>query len=163
MRLANLIPSVSTELVTYLNTIGIRTEIDLLFSATPWEILGRLPAGSTSLEELNTFINLVTELCAAQGTSALELLNLETEARAKDKELCSGDEQVDRLLRGLGGRKLIHISGERGSGKSVGSPTTSRKKKRLGSCHLPDHILDSRFEYCLEPLDILWRFDGDVA
>jgi len=130
MRLANLTPAASTELVAHLNSIGIRTEIDLLFSATPWEILRRLPAGSTSLEDLDTFITLVTELCAAQGTSALKLLDLEADARVKDKELCSGDEQVDRLLRGLGGRKVIHISGERGSGKSVGTP---RRRKRVGA------------------------------
>ena len=102
--------------------IGIRTESDLLFSDTPLEIFSRLPTGITSLEELESFIDLVTELCAAPGVSALELSGVEAQARVQDKELCSGNDDVDRLLRGLGSRKLIQISGDRGSGKSVRSP-----------------------------------------
>lgn len=148
MRLANLIPSISTELVAHLNDIGIRTEIDLLFSATPLEILRHLPAGCTSLEELKSFIDLVTGLCAAPGMSALELVSLETRARTKDKELRSGNEQIDRLLCGLGGRKVIHVSGERGSGKSVGSWIKNR---------LADLIdcVDSGIESGLKPFNIL--------
>ena len=125
MRLVNLVPSISTELVAHLEDIGIRTESDLLFSASPLEILSRLPTGKVSLEELESVIDSVTELCAAPGVSALELSGVEAQARrAHDDnlELCSGNDDIDRLLRGLGSRKLIQISGDRGSGKSVRSP-----------------------------------------
>ena len=122
MRLANLVPSISAELVALLEEIGIRTESDLLFSATPSEIFSRLRTGVTSLEELESVIDLVTELCAAPGVSALELSGVEAQARAQDKELCSGNDDVDLLLRGLGSRKLVQISGDKGSGKSVRSP-----------------------------------------
>ena len=51
------------------------------------------------------------------------LLNgVEAQARAQDKELCSGNDDVDLLLRGLGSRKPVQVSGDKGSGKSVRSP-----------------------------------------
>jgi len=43
MRLANPVPSISAELVPLLEDIDIRTESDLLFSATPLDIFSRLP------------------------------------------------------------------------------------------------------------------------
>jgi len=50
MRLVNLVPFISAELVALLEDIGIRIESDLLFSVTLLEIFSRLPTGITSLE-----------------------------------------------------------------------------------------------------------------
>lgn len=120
MRLANLVPSISAELVASLDAIGIRTESDLLFSAKPWEILKRLPPNTVSLSDLETAIDIVAELSAAPGVSCFDLFALEAARRGRDTQpLVSGNDNVDRILSGLGRRKLIQISGDKGSGKSV--------------------------------------------
>jgi RAD51-like protein 3 len=121
MRLANLVPSISTELVAGLNTIKIRTENDLLFSATPQEIFNRLPPGTVvSLEDLEAAIDTVAELSAASGVSCFNLLALEDRATDAHVPLVSGNEDIDRILSGLGRyKKIVQISGDKGSGKSV--------------------------------------------
>jgi RAD51-like protein 3 len=121
MRLANLVPSISAELVTALDTLGIRTESDLLFSATPREILNRLPPETVSLEDLETAIDAVAELSAASGVSCFNLLTLEAGPRGSDAPapFVSGNEDIDRILSGLGRHKIIQLSGDKGSGKSV--------------------------------------------
>jgi len=120
MRLANLVPSISAELVAALNTLGIRTESDLLFSATPREILNRLPPETVSLEDLEAAIDTVAELSAAVGVSCFNLA-LEAGPIRSDSPapLVSGNEYIDRLLSGLGRHKIIQLSGDKGSGKSV--------------------------------------------
>lgn len=119
MRLANLVPSISAKLVTDLNTVGIRTASDLIFSATPWDIFKCLPPESGSLEDLETAIDIVAELCAAPGESCYDLFVLEAQARERDAPLVSGNENIDRILSGLSRHKMIQISGDKGSGKSV--------------------------------------------
>lgn len=120
MRLANLVPSISADLVTALDSIGIRTESDLLFSATPREILKRLPSETVSLEDLEGAIDTVAELSAAPGVSSFELFCLEAQARDAQPPLVSGKEDIDCMLSGLGRHKIIQLSGDKGSGKSVG-------------------------------------------
>ncbi|KIM40527.1 hypothetical protein M413DRAFT_73216 [Hebeloma cylindrosporum] len=119
MRLSNLVPSIPASLVASLEANGIRTEVDLLFSAPTFDIFRRLPAGTVTLQELLDYTSLVAELCAAPGVSAFEMYAKEEAARATDVELRSGNVELDSLLQGLGGRKVIEISGERGSGKST--------------------------------------------
>ena len=121
MRLANLVPSISAELVTAFNTLEIRTETDLLFSATPHELLNRLPPETVSLEDLEAAINTVAELSAASGVSCFNLSTLEAGPSGSDAPapLVSGNECIDRILSGLGRHKIIQLSGDKGSGKSV--------------------------------------------
>jgi RAD51-like protein 3 len=119
MRLASLVPSIPADLVTALNTIGIRTESDLLFSATPREILNRLPPETASLEDLEGAIATVAELAAASGVSCFDLLALEPRAIDSQAPLITGNEDIDRMLSGLGRHTVIQLSGDKGSGKSV--------------------------------------------
>jgi len=119
MRLSNLVPSLPISLVASLEAIGIRTEVDLLFSAPTFDIFRRLPAGTVTLQELVDYSSLAAELCAAPGVSAYEVFMKEEAASANDVELRSGNFELDTLLQGLGSRKVIEVSGDRGSGKSV--------------------------------------------
>jgi len=119
MRLSNMVPSVFADLVVALESIQIRTETDLLFSAPLADIHKRLPAATVSLQMLIELVELVTELCAASGQSSLDLLDLDEQCTAQGKELSCGNQGVDVLLRGLCGRKVIEISGDKGSGKTV--------------------------------------------
>ncbi|KAF9565352.1 P-loop containing nucleoside triphosphate hydrolase protein [Agrocybe pediades] len=119
MRLSNLVPAIPANIVASLDAIGVRTEIDLLFSGSTFEIYNRLPANTLTLRELTEYTALAAELCAAPGTTAQEALRLEKEALTGDDELRSGLEELDELLRGLGSGKVIEISGDKGSGKTT--------------------------------------------
>ncbi|KAF5327347.1 hypothetical protein D9619_004447 [Psilocybe cf. subviscida] len=119
MRLSNLIPSLPQDLISALETIGIRTEMDLLFSASALDMYNRLPAGSITFQDLSYYMGLAAELCAAPGASARDLWTLEDEARRKDVQLATGDEEFDLFLSGLGSRRVLELSGDSGSGKTT--------------------------------------------
>ena len=154
MRLASLVPSISAELVAGLDAVGIRTESDLLFSVQdPREILRRLPPDSFSLGDLETAIDIVAELSAAPGMSCFDLLALEAPTRGRDTQpLVTGNDNADRILSGLGRRRLIQISGDKGSGKSVWLSCST-----ADNVHTPDPIphSDPRLESCRESFDLL--------
>jgi len=119
MRLSNMVPPIFADLVVALESIQIRTETDLLFSAPLPDIYKRLPAATVSLQMLIELVELVTESCATSGRSSLDLLDLDEQCTAQGKGLSCGNQGVDVLLRGLCGRKVIEISGDKGSGKTV--------------------------------------------
>ncbi len=120
MRLSNLIPSLPANVVACLEVQGIRTDTDLLFSTTIFDIYKRLPAGTATLEELSEYTAIAAEIGAAPGMSGHELLLLEN---AKgDGQLLTGNEELDEFLRGLDARWVIELSGDKGSGKSVRLP-----------------------------------------
>lgn len=119
MRLSNLIPYIPADLVTCLGAINIRTEIDLCFSASTFEIFRRLPRGTVSLQELIDYTDVVSELCAAPAISGYDLLSLENESQRNAVELTSGNQELDDFLVGLSGGRVIEISGDRSTGKSV--------------------------------------------
>ncbi|KAJ7067975.1 P-loop containing nucleoside triphosphate hydrolase protein [Mycena amicta] len=103
-------------LVSCLDECGIRTEIDLLFSATTIDIFRRLPAGTTTLAQLDDFKGLVAELAAAPGLTAESLIDTYAQDHT---ELLSGSPLLDQLLSGITGpRQLLEVSGDRGSGKT---------------------------------------------
>jgi RAD51-like protein 3 len=116
MRLSNLIPSIPVDLVTYLGAIDIRTETDLLFSTPTFDIFRRLPRGTISLQQLIDYTEIVAELCAAPAISGYDLLSL---SPSNAVELISGNQELDDFLVGLSGGRVIEISGDRGTGKSV--------------------------------------------
>jgi RAD51-like protein 3 len=119
MRLAALVPSIPADLVESLERCGIRTDAELLFSTPVFEIFRRLPAGTTTLRDLTHYVDLVAEQASAPGISAAKLLDLESKARANDPVLLSGISELDELLGGFGGHRVIEISGDSQSGKTV--------------------------------------------
>ena len=119
MRLSNLVPSIPGPLVASLEAIGIRTEVDLIFSAPTFDVFRCLPPGTVTLQELINYTSVAAELCAAPGASAFEIFSQEEAARCNEVQLQSGNSELDALLQGLGGCKVIEISGDKGSGKSV--------------------------------------------
>ena len=120
MRLSNLIPSIPANVVACLEVQGIRTDTDLLFSTTIFDIYKRLPAGTATLEELSEYTTIAAEIGAAPGMSGHELLLLENANR--DGQLRTGNEELDEFLRGLDARWVVELSGDKGSGKSVRLP-----------------------------------------
>ncbi|KAJ7367988.1 P-loop containing nucleoside triphosphate hydrolase protein [Mycena albidolilacea] len=114
MRLAACVPTIPAHIVASLETCGIRTDADLLFSGSTLEILRRLPAGTTTLRELARFTALVENLVSAPGQCAADLLK-----EPEDADFLSGLPQLDEILNGLTtpGR-LVEVSGDKGSGKT---------------------------------------------
>ncbi|TFK27757.1 P-loop containing nucleoside triphosphate hydrolase protein [Coprinopsis marcescibilis] len=116
MRLSSLEPTVSSEVATILENSGIRTDTDIIFTP-PLEIFQRLPPGSMTLQELTKLRTAVIEFVSPESALASELLF--QESGDDGVELCVGNEGIDELLRGLGGRRVIEISGDRASGKTA--------------------------------------------
>lgn len=132
MRLQTLVPHISVELVDALEQCGIRTDAELLFPGNIADIYSRLPHGSTTLSELHNSFAIVAEKAAAPAFRADELLRI---GAVDDYDLSSGVHELDRLLGGFGDNRLIEVSGDRGSGKTVGgvapNPTLQRIIKLL--------------------------------
>ncbi|KAJ7499227.1 P-loop containing nucleoside triphosphate hydrolase protein [Mycena latifolia] len=117
MRLAACIPSIPAHLVSSLESCGIRTEADLLFSGSTFDIFRRLPAGTTTFRELEEITALAAKLASAPGQTAAELLTAHT--GPSEDDFLSGLPQLDELLYGLAtSRRVIEVSGGKGSGKT---------------------------------------------
>jgi hypothetical protein len=101
-----------TSLVSSLEQCGIRTETDLLFSYTVVDIFQRLPPGTVSMNDLTNYIALVTKWVAAPGVRGDELLH-------KSTPLSTGVSALDELLGGFGVSRVLEISGDKGTGKTV--------------------------------------------
>ncbi|TEB25150.1 P-loop containing nucleoside triphosphate hydrolase protein [Coprinellus micaceus] len=110
MRLSSFIPTISAETVSHLEEYGIRTDSDLLFTPL-FELYRRLPRNTLGLQDLAGLCTTVTGLSAAEAILGGDLLETEL--------LGVGDGRIDELLRGLGGKRVIEISGDRGTGKST--------------------------------------------
>ncbi|KAK7049362.1 hypothetical protein VNI00_005963 [Paramarasmius palmivorus] len=115
MRLGALVPAIPLELVSSLESLGVKTDMDLLFGLSDLEILQKLPPGTTTLKELRKYISLIAELSSAKGCSASQLLPQTT--------YCNLDSHCIRLDAILGGgfrpSYVYEVSGDRQSGKST--------------------------------------------
>ncbi|KAG6900577.1 hypothetical protein C0993_008294 [Termitomyces sp. T159_Od127] len=119
MRLAALVPSLSTELVSSLGECGVRTDADLLFRPVV-EIYRQLsPESGISLLDLERAVELTAKLASAPGIAGDELLSQESQAQEQAPVLHSGVSGLDNLLGGFGGRRVIEITGDRQSGKTT--------------------------------------------
>jgi len=118
MRLSAFVPTLPVDLVTCLEECGIRTEADLLFSGSVLDIFRRLPPGTVSLYELTNYTALVAKMASATGICAVDLLSLADVNQGND-DFLSGVSELDELLGGFGGSRVLEISGDKGSGKTV--------------------------------------------
>lgn len=119
MRLAALVPSLSAKIVSSLGECGVRTDTDLLFRPIV-EIYRQLsPESGISLLDLERAVELTAKLASAPGVPGDELLAQEIQAQEQAPVLLSGVSGLDNLLGGFGGRRVIEITGDRQSGKTV--------------------------------------------
>ncbi|KAF9223515.1 P-loop containing nucleoside triphosphate hydrolase protein [Gyrodon lividus] len=120
MRLQSLIPIIPSDLVAALETCGIRTDTDLLFSGTTIEVLQKLPSGVISLADLEKYTGLIVESASAPGVRGDNHYAEELRRRYEDAtDLASGVGELDALVGGFGNSRVFEISGERGSGKTA--------------------------------------------
>jgi RAD51-like protein 3 len=120
MRLS-LFPFLPENIVSSLQQIGIRTDSDLLFSASTADILQKLPPGTVTLQDLRKYTAEITDERSALGVRGDTLLALEREKQDKGLDFGAGVTDLDALVDGFGGSRVFEISGEKASGKTVSS------------------------------------------
>ena len=122
MRLQNCVPPLKPEVVQALRDIDVRTDTDLLLSDDPVNIFTELPPGhGISLKEFNQIVAKVAEFAAAVPVYGDKLLEQETKRREDvlGEDLLVGLPDIDALLEGFSSVRIIELSGDRGSGKTV--------------------------------------------
>ncbi|KIY44136.1 P-loop containing nucleoside triphosphate hydrolase protein [Fistulina hepatica ATCC 64428] len=116
MRLASYIPRISSDIVTALNAVGIRTDTDVLCLPLS-ELCQRLPAFTR--KQLREFVHAVSALSAPPGRTAMDLLLLDSDESLDTTTLETGVAHIDTLLGGGFSRKHVYeVSGDTGSGKT---------------------------------------------
>lgn len=120
MRLSVLASGSPAGLIRRLEECGIRTDYDLLFSGSPIELYHHIQPIDLPLHELTQFITLVSDRAAAPAMRGDALL-LEAQGQSKEEEnMDTGVVELDALLEGFGRSRVIEVSGDKGSGKTVG-------------------------------------------
>ncbi|EPT01403.1 hypothetical protein FOMPIDRAFT_1120629 [Fomitopsis schrenkii] len=121
MRLQAVAPPPPQSLLSALAQIGVRTDSDLLFSAPPVDIFLQLPPDTLSLHDFNDFLMQVTQQASAPNMTADMLFEEEKTREGADllAEPSTGVKGLDELLGGLVPPRVIEVSGDRGSGKSL--------------------------------------------
>lgn len=127
MRLASCVPVIRDDLVHALETCGIRTDRDLLFSITSLELFQRLPSGTATLHELDQLKELVAESAAAPASTGLDLFSKEQQSQREAVGIVSDTPELDELFGSFSGPGVIHISGDRHAGKTVSIGVLRRK------------------------------------
>lgn len=121
MRLKAVVPTLPETLLAALEACDVRTDTDLLFSGTPLQIYERLPQGTVTLADLKRHIQNTASHVSTPGMRADELLQQERarhDAPGSGRLSC-GAPELDKLTEGYDGPKVVEISGDHGSGKTV--------------------------------------------
>ncbi|KAI6037761.1 P-loop containing nucleoside triphosphate hydrolase protein [Pisolithus marmoratus] len=121
MRLHTLIPTIPADLVSALESCGIKTDTDLLFfDGSNIELFAKLPRGLVTCGELEKYVALVAEHASPPGIRGDEELEaVLRKQRENALELSSGVGELDELVGGFGGGRVFEISGEKESGKTA--------------------------------------------
>lgn len=116
-----LTPPLPAPLVDALESIGIHTTIDLLFSGSPSDIFKKLPTGTITLHDFNRTIEQVTARAAAPSVRGDKFLEVETHRRESVfvTDTSCGVPEIDNLVGGFTAPRVFELSGDRGSGKTV--------------------------------------------
>ncbi|KAL4247992.1 P-loop containing nucleoside triphosphate hydrolase [Abortiporus biennis] len=122
MRLRTFYPPIAPSLIDALESIGVRTDSELLFTHTPSDIYCQLPSDyPITLLEIQNLVKDVRSRVAAPFIRGDEKLKAEEHA-AEDRyveDMQSGVIELDNLVKAFGMYELLEISGDRGSGKSA--------------------------------------------
>ncbi|KAF7794511.1 hypothetical protein EIP86_005645 [Pleurotus ostreatoroseus] len=136
MRLRTISPSLPDELLEALEACDIKTDVELLFSMTPMEIYRKISPTSIPLADLIAEVDRVAATAAAPAICTEDILERETTRHdAPSTEYSSGIPELDGLVAGFADPKLIEVSGDKGSCKTLLALQVA--VRHLSSC--PDH------------------------
>ncbi|KAI0084136.1 P-loop containing nucleoside triphosphate hydrolase protein [Irpex rosettiformis] len=120
MRLKAIVPALPADLISALDDCGVRTDADLLFnSGTAMQLYEKLPEGVVTLAQLERYIRRVTEFASAPMFTGEDLVAQETKQRATFIPISTGVPQLDEIINGTDGPKVLEISGDHGTGKTL--------------------------------------------
>ncbi len=123
MRLRTILPYLPESLLDNLETIGIRTDADLLFKfpGGAMEVYQRLPLDTIPLAELSECIRQVVAHASAPVIRGDELVARESKRLEEHcaEDFLSGVTEIDEVMGGFGNYRVIEISGDKGVGKTV--------------------------------------------
>ena len=133
MQLQQCVPPVNAELVRLLQDVGIKTDFDLLLGDDPTSIFTKLPPGhDIGLKEFREMTEKVAEIASATPTCGDRLL--EQEAKRHENiftdDMLVGVPEVDAAVGGFSPPRVVEISGDTNTGKTVSSLPTLM-------CYLP--------------------------
>lgn len=125
MRLQQFVPPLDPSFVQALSEIGIKTDTDLLLTHDPLATFTKLPARhGVTLKQYREVLAQVAGLAAATPTYGDKLLERETK-RQEDifsdvpDTMQLGVPAVDALVGGFAPPRVIEVSGDSGTGKTV--------------------------------------------
>lgn len=119
MRLSSFSPQIlSPPLVDALRALGIVSDADLFFSATPLEIWRKLPPDLIPFSEFERCVDAVMLSCAVPGSVAAELDGRALSDQSKP-DISSGIGDLDDLLGGTMRDSVVEISGRQGAAATV--------------------------------------------
>lgn len=119
MRLSSLSPRfLSATLVDALRLLGVVSDADLFFSATPLEIWRKLPPHLITFSEFERCVRAVMLRCAVPGSVATEVEERPLSVRSKP-ESSSGINVLDNLLGATLRDSVVEISGRHGVAATV--------------------------------------------
>ena len=123
MRLQNCVPPLTDEAVQLFRSAGVNTDADLLLAGDPINIFTKLPPGhGISLTTFNNMVAQISEVSAATPVYGDTLLQQEVRQREEvlADDILTGIPELDALLETLKPPHVIELSGDTGSGKTVG-------------------------------------------
>ncbi|KAI0351774.1 P-loop containing nucleoside triphosphate hydrolase protein [Trametes cingulata] len=175
----NFSPPLQPELVQALKDAGIRTDTDLLLNNDSAEIFRRLPPElGISLLDFRRAIAKVAELASATLVNGDKLLEQENK-RQEDifgDDMLLGVPEVDALLGGFSPPRVVEVSGDKGSGKTLALRHLSRaddssvlwidssgefSPERVS--HMMEQLGDEVSPAILERLQVSLAFDIEVV
>lgn len=124
MFLRNIQSALPENIIETLENLGIKTDEDLLFGDVI-EIWQKVTDESISLQDLKDARSLVASQQAAPIVRADVLLgeqSLQRETR-EDNVIFCGVNDLDNLVSGFGQHRVLEISGDKGTGKTVRTPS----------------------------------------
>jgi hypothetical protein len=125
MRLSSLSPDVlPATLIDALRTLGIVSDADLFFSATPLEIWRKLPPNSVPLSEFERCVKTVMLQCSVPGFIAAEVDGRPV-SNPLEPEIPTGVGDLDQLLGTTLQDSVVEISGRSRSITAVRAPIIS--------------------------------------
>ncbi|GBE88299.1 P-loop containing nucleoside triphosphate hydrolase protein [Sparassis crispa] len=166
MRLQTLVPPLPQDLVDALENVGIKTDMDLLFSGSALQIFKILPPGSVSPHEFSELVSHVAARISAPAIRGDALLTLEEkrfEAHFHGDGMSSGVLSLDELVGGFGGSRIIEIAGDKAAGKTALALQVVLRHLSNVVPILLEHCAGNAVSTVLDRLQVALTFDIEAA
>ncbi|KAI0346291.1 P-loop containing nucleoside triphosphate hydrolase protein [Trametopsis cervina] len=120
MRLRSIKPPLPEALLVALEGCDIRTDADLMLrQSIALDIWKKIPPGVLSMSEVESYVRDIISRTSTSVLCGKDLAWLEAQQDAARAKLATGVPQLDEIINGVNGPKVLEISGDHGSGKTA--------------------------------------------